>query len=615
MHRLVGVMNVALTIAATAGSSAANTQARGAYLRKLSHIVVIYEENHSFDNLYGLWGDVDGVETADFSHTLQVNQDGSLFACLEQVDVNLTAPSPLARVCTDSTSARTFESHFPNSPWLIDPLIPPTATTCPAEGDHPPNGVLKGSGLPGGCTRDLVHRYYQEIYQLNKGRQDRYVTGSDAAGLAMGIYHTPSRPIYIYLHGAAHPNYAIADAFFAGAFGGSFLNHQMLISATAPKWAGAVNDGSANDLHSVVDGKGMPNNYPLYVSPAGSAVKDLALTASCSPGPGRDPTPGGVTCGDYAVNTVQPTFQPFAPGTSAAKQLPPLENATIGDELISRGVDWAWYSGGWSNANGDVGAPGWSNGSAAPCSDENVLPDAVWPNCPDKLFQFHHQPFNYYAAFDPSTTRGKANRRGHLKDEVEFVQLASSSTEKCRFKPVSFIKPIGEENQHPGYASASLGDRHLVDLLKAIEASACASNTMVVVTYDEFGGQWDHVPPPGQGGIPGPHDAFGPGTRVPALILAPGLRGRFVVDHAEHDTTSIIATIEHRFDLKPLGVRDAQVRDLASVFVASPADSSIHGRRRAVPKITAWRGTTRVEYTRKSPRKRGLKGNVSLHTG
>jgi hypothetical protein len=43
-------------------------------------------------------------------------------------------------------------------------------------------------------------------------------------------------------------------------------------------------------------------------------------------------------------------------------------------------------------------------------------------------------------------------------------------------------------------------------------------------------------------------------------------------------------------------VRDAQVRDLASVFVASPADSSIHGRRRAVPKIAAWRGTTRVEY-------------------
>ena len=44
---------------------------------------------------------------------------------------------------------------------------------------------------------------------------------------------------------------------------------------------------------------------------------------------------------------------------------------------------------------------------------------------------------------------------------------------------------------------------------------------MVVVTYDEFGGQWDHVPPPGQGGAPGPHDMWGPGTRIPALVISP----------------------------------------------------------------------------------------------
>ena len=63
-----------------------------------------------------------------------------------------------------------------------------------------PNGVLKGSGLPGGCTRDLVHRFYQEQYQLNGGRQNRYVTGSDAVGLTMGHYDTRELPIYEYLH-------------------------------------------------------------------------------------------------------------------------------------------------------------------------------------------------------------------------------------------------------------------------------------------------------------------------------------------------------------------------------------------------------------------------------
>ena len=90
---------------------------------------------------------------------------------------------------------------------------------------------------------------------------------------------------------------------------------------------------------------------------------------------------------------------------------------------------------------------------------------------------------------------------------------------------------------------------------------------MVVVTYDEFGGQWDHVSPPGQG-TPGVHDNMGPGTRIPALVIAPRLRGDFVVDHVPHDTTSIMATIEHRFGLPPVSTRDAAVNDLSSVFSA-----------------------------------------------
>jgi phospholipase C len=96
---------------------------------------------------------------------------------------------------------------------------------------------------------------------------------------------------------------------------------------------------------------------------------------------------------------------------------------------------------------------------------------------------------------------------------------------------------------------------------------------MIVVTYDEFGGQWDHVAPPGQGGTQGPHDQWGPGTRIPALVVSPHLRGDFVVDHTQYDTTSILATIEHRYGLAALGPRDAAVNDLSNVFLAhSPQD-------------------------------------------
>ena len=254
----------------------------------MNHIVVIYEENHSFDNLYGGWEGVNGLANAKVK---QVNQSGAPFNCLMHQDVNLTVP-PLTATCTDTTSTlSTITSHFTNQSFTIDSFIPPTATTCPKPGVFAANGVLNGQGVAGGCTRDIVHRFYQEQYQLDNGKMDRYVAGSDATGLTMGVYDTKALPIYKYLHGAGHPKYAIENNFFQGAFGGSYLNHQWLVCACAPIWVGAPNDGGANDLHSVVDGNGMPNNYPLYNSPLGGNVRDLNLTASCNPPAGRPAAP------------------------------------------------------------------------------------------------------------------------------------------------------------------------------------------------------------------------------------------------------------------------------------------------------------------------------------
>jgi phospholipase C len=310
-------------------------------------------------------------------------------------------------------------------------------------------------------------------------------------------------------------------------------------------------------------------SYPLYST---TGVLRNPLTVAC-------PLPAAAAiCGDYAVNTMQPTARPQG---AFSQILPTQTGKTIGDELSEADVSWAWYSGGWSNADGaDVHAPGYTNGTSASatptgCSDPNVdpgvrsgVPVSAWPRCPDALFQYHHQPFNYYANYAPGTTA----RTLHLRDEVEFMDLANQSTGECKLKAVSFVKPIGEENEHPGYASEPNGSTHLVDeLLKPIENSACAKDTLVIVTYDEFGGQWDHVSPPGQGNDNGPHDVWGPGTRIPAVVIAPHLKNGFVVDSTEHDTTSILATIEHRYGLDALGSRDAQVADLSSVFDAKNA--------------------------------------------
>ena len=481
------------------------------------HLVVIYEENHSFDNLWGLWPGVNGLNSPSAKHSTQVGAGlpRKALGCLLQNDVNLTSP-PLAKDCPGGATkadGTIVDSHFPNKPFAINDYLPPTAKTCyvptQATPNGPSTGVLAGAtgAVEGGCTRDLVHRFYQEQFQLDGSRHDRYVTGSDAVGLAMGYYDTKSLPLYQYLNGPDAPPYVIDDNFFAGAFGGSFLNHQFLVAARAPLWPGGadksgVQTGCATgptncDLHSVVDLNGMPKASDLYAPVGGKVanplVADNPLTqAGLTPTGGRAcfvPTgavrpPLHTACGDYAVNTIQPMSQPYSPGTAVGKRLPLLTTPTIGDRLSAKKVTWAWYSGGWADAAGSVGGPGWTNGSGADkkCG-ANSFSTSTFPYCPDFRFQFHHQAFNYYDKYkampDANGKETNPQRLAHLLDEQDFLIAC-----KVGLANVSFVKPLGPENEHPGYTGVSQGDRHLVELIKAIQASPQWKSTVIVVTYD-----------------------------------------------------------------------------------------------------------------------------------
>ena len=330
----------------------------------------------------------------------------------------------------------------------------------------PPTACLeRPNGLPGGCTRDLVHRFYQEPYQLDGGKQDRYVTGSDAIGLTMGNYDTQALPIYQYLHAKGHPDYAIADDFFQGAFGGSFLNHQWLIAAATPVWAGALNDGSTDDLHSVLDANGMPNNYPLYASPLGTAVKDQQLTQSCSPAASRPALQPAFVCGNYAVNTTQPFNEPYSPGTAvdAAAAAAAATNVTIGDELSAASVDWAWYSGGWDNAAGNTAGPAGRTATAGPIQRRaatRTCSRARTRTTPSRSARTVCSSSTTSRSTTTRTTRPGTPGRAHLQDELELrAARAVVGRRPATSSTVSFIKPIGEENEHPGYASEPTGQR------------------------------------------------------------------------------------------------------------------------------------------------------------
>ena len=228
---------------------------------------------------------------------------------------------------------------------------------------------------------------------------------------------------------------------------------------------------------------------------------------------------------------------------------------TIGDSLDGAGVSWKWYSGGWDAALASSPTNP-ANGGQTP------------PNAPvDPNFQWHHQPLAYYDNFAPWLPNGQRNplSAAHLQDENNFATDLSSGN----LPAVSFIKPIGENNEHPGYADLLTGQQHVADIVHEVQSSSDWAHTAIIITYDENGGRWDHVSPPHLG-----DGTWGDGTRVPAIVISP-LAKKGYVDHTEHDTLSILKTIEDRFALPPLNSLDASASNLDNSFI--PPQPSTQG--------------------------------------
>ena len=284
MRRMLPALIAALTAVAVAAVPAAANRSK-----HINHIVVIYEENHSFDNLYGGWEGVDGLERRRRARTRRRSaRTATPYSCLLQNDVNLTSP-PLPADVHRHDDGAAFTSHFTNAPFRIDDYIAPRTRRARRPACSRPTACSRRrAGSRAAAREDLVHRYYQEQYQLDGGRQDRYVTGSDAVGLTMGRYDTKALPIYEYLHGSAPPELRDRRPLLPG--GVRRLVPQPPVAGRGARRRVArarVNDGGPNDLHSIVDANGMPTTATRSTTADRARCKDRQLTASCSPPSGR----------------------------------------------------------------------------------------------------------------------------------------------------------------------------------------------------------------------------------------------------------------------------------------------------------------------------------------
>ena len=482
----------AALLAACAAPPPSTPPAREA-MQRIGHVVVIFAENHSFDNLYGLFPGADGIASATPEQKTQVDHDGTP---LKELIVFGHDGKPDARF-----------PRLPNAPFRID---------------APPVDKRIDEIVP-----SPIHAFFHNQEQIDGGRNDKFAAMSTVGGWTMGYYDGSKFKLWQWAK-----EYTLADHFFMGAFGGSYLNHQYLICACAPR-----HEQAPAAMRAVLDADGKLTKKP------GSPSANVGAVQVVSSGGGQ------VTPDGWSVNTSQPAFQPSgvppAEGGSpdradpkgtkgAGEPVPPQTATTIGDTLSAKGVAWAWYAGGWNAALAD---------GRQPAAAKRTVIYARGEGSP--MFQPHHQPFNYYARFAPGTV----DREQHLKDGEDFLRDIAAGT----LPAVSFYKPAGRYTQHPSYTDVKSGDEHMAELLAKLRASPQWKDMLVVLTYDENGGYWDHVPPPAG---PGWGDRWGPGTRVPALLVGPTVK-RGHVDHTSYDTTSILKFVTERFGLEPLaGVRE-----------------------------------------------------------
>jgi phospholipase C len=176
----------------------------------------------------------------------------------------------------------------------------------------------------------------------------------------------------------------------------------------------------------------------------------------------------------------------------------------------------------------------------------------------------------------PDTTNAPASHFGVFTD---FQAAAANGS----LPPYTFLEPswgASGNSQHPNY-NVALGEKLIYDVYSALRNGPGWNGTLLIITYDEHGGCYDHVPPP-TGATPPDASAgefgfdfkrFGP--RVPTVLVSPWIAAgtvfRAPAGSAPLDHTSILRTVQRRWNLPPLTARDASAPDVGAVLTLAAA--------------------------------------------
>jgi phospholipase C len=215
------------------------------------------------------------------------------------------------------------------------------------------------------------------------------------------------------------------------------------------------------------------------------------------------------------------------PGNRTADELPPggyPDTTTIFDRLQQAGIPWRFY--------------------VKDYDPTNTIENPVLGDRASQLLQV------------PLLAMPRVLSSPKLKSNIVDMQAFYRDAQAGRLPAVSYIAPGGLSEHPPGKLIA--GQTFVRSIVNELMRSPEWSSTAFVLTYDSWGGWYDHVPPPSV-------DRYGYGFRVPALLVSPYAR-RGAIDHTTLDFTSILRFIEDNWQLAPLAQRDASAQSIATAF-------------------------------------------------
>ncbi len=254
------------------------------------------------------------------------------------------------------------------------------------------------------------------------------------------------------------------------------------------------------------------------------------LFAAENPLMGTAAAPAG--CAAPAAATVQ-LIDPT--GNESQTTYPCFEHPTLADELDAAGVSWRYYS----PTSGSI----WTAPNAIQhlCGPNAPPPNATSCQGPDWL-----NNVILYTSQNPAP----------ILTDIANNELAA----------VSWVIPAGQNSDHAGSAGNIGGPSWVASVVNAIGNSSYWSNTAIIITWDDWGGWFDHVPPPqviADGKSWGSGYVYG--FRVPLIVVAPYAKPAYI-SHVNHDFGSILSFIEQNFGLGSLGYADAHADNLADCF-------------------------------------------------